>query len=63
MPKVKTVHVSIRLPKDLVRRMKQLAKRDGITLTDMIAPMLRATYSENYRDAPPVMDDLRKAAP
>lgn len=45
MPKIKTEHVSMRLPKDLKRAMVRLAKRDGVSLTEMVTPILRAAFA------------------
>ena len=47
-----TVPVSFRCPRDLLRAMKRLAKRDGNTLSDLIVPLLRATYAPAVIEPP-----------
>lgn len=68
MPKIKTEHVSMRLPKDLKRAMVKLAKRDKVTLTEMVEPILRAAFAPDtvpLSATPPetIMENLRRAAP
>lgn len=41
-----TVHRTMRVPRELAARMAKLAKRDRITFTEQVIPLLQATYGE-----------------
>lgn len=51
--KIKSVHRTLRVPVDLDRAMRALARRDNLTFAEQVIPLLRATYAPaSAADAP-----------
>lgn len=48
-PQGPSIHITLRVPRALAKRIKALAKRDRVTITEKIVPVLEGLYGDRRK--------------